>query len=345
MSLCEAFQEKEGGRICVGKCKYGKYCYKHRSLYLLKDDLIDEVKFTGLSKDYLAKDLYKYCVECAPTLPPLFTFSKCSCKGELFEVVTKMMSLKTSYKDPHTIKSVTLIQKIWRGYELRRKYLCHNGEDFFTFETLRDIPSKYYFSYKDTQGMRWGFDIRSLYKLVQMNYTNPYTTQAIPDVVKHDMTQMIQHLVDQGHSTEIQDMIDNDKKQSIKQRTVDLFSRIEQSGYSCEIKWFLELQLCQLQELYKQLEDIWNYRAQLPSHIKREICPPHGRLFTKPLVLIMNETNKDYLQDIILRDISRFSKSPQESNQKLGYMYFMIALGYVSQRCYETHREWLMHVN
>jgi hypothetical protein len=341
MSRCEAFHEMSGKQVCVGKCKYGTFCYKHRSMYLLRDNLIDEVKFTGLSKDYLAKDLYNYCVLYASPS----TFSKKSSKGELFNVVASLISLRSFYKDPLTCSSCIYIQKLWRGHEIRTKYECQNTEDFFTFELLREIPPLYYFSYKDMQGMRWGFDIRSLYRLIQMNFSNPYTTHEIPESVKQAMNTRITSLVKQGLSMDIQDMIDNDTKQSIKQRTVDLFSRIEQSGYSCDIKWFLELQLCQLKELYKQLEDIWNYRAQLPSHIKREICPPHGRLFTRPMLLVMNETNKERLQDLILTDISMFSASTHESNQKLGYMYFVIALGYVSQGCFAAHRDWLMHVN
>ena len=45
---------------CSGNIKYGTYCYKHRSNYLLENNRINETKFTGLSKDYLKKDLESY---------------------------------------------------------------------------------------------------------------------------------------------------------------------------------------------------------------------------------------------------------------------------------------------
>ena len=43
--------------------------------------------------------------------------------------------------------------------------------------------------------------------------------------------------------------IERDRKEMIKQKTVDLFSLIEQHGYSCNIEWFLTLSLRRLKEL------------------------------------------------------------------------------------------------
>ena len=45
---------------CLRKVKYGCYCYKHRHNYLLVDGYISHDRFTGLSKDYLKRDLVKY---------------------------------------------------------------------------------------------------------------------------------------------------------------------------------------------------------------------------------------------------------------------------------------------
>ena len=42
---------------CKYKSKYGDYCYKHRRLHLVENDVIKHDTFTGLSKDYLKKDM------------------------------------------------------------------------------------------------------------------------------------------------------------------------------------------------------------------------------------------------------------------------------------------------
>ena len=45
---------------CKFNCNYGDYCYKHRRNFLIVDDDISRDRFTGLSKDYLKKDLINY---------------------------------------------------------------------------------------------------------------------------------------------------------------------------------------------------------------------------------------------------------------------------------------------
>ena len=43
---------------CEKKCKYGNYCYKHRSNHLLDSNKIININnFTGISKDYLKSDI------------------------------------------------------------------------------------------------------------------------------------------------------------------------------------------------------------------------------------------------------------------------------------------------
>ncbi len=91
------------------------------------------------------------------------------------------------------------------------------------------------------------------------------------------------------------------------------------------------------------MEDIWNYRAQLNYQMKRMICPPNGRMFNVPLREVNMYTNKEDLQELILNEICKFT-SACESNMKLGFMYFIIGFGYVSNNCYYAHQDWLNFV-
>jgi hypothetical protein len=140
---------------------------------------------------------------------------------------------------------------------------------------------------------------------------------------------------------DLTDSIVRDRKETIKQKTVDLFSFIEQSGYTCQIEWFTSLSLRRLKELYKQLEDIWNFRSQLSSDMKRNICPPNADIFKTPMIEVMNYNVKEDLQELILREVTKFTNADTDSDRKLGFMYFLIAFGHVSQSCYLAHVEWL----
>ena len=50
----------ESGFQCKHNCKYGDFCYKHRREHLISDNEINRDRFTGVSKDYLKKDLVEY---------------------------------------------------------------------------------------------------------------------------------------------------------------------------------------------------------------------------------------------------------------------------------------------
>ena len=352
-------KDKDNEIQCKGKCKYGSYCYKHRSEYLVREGMIIESRFTGFAKDYLIQDLRNYCkrhrvlylmaLRIIPgtntpiTLQGFESSIHVLKKKDIFSIVAEIMRKVEIYDSEDSQKHIVKIQSSVRGFLERCKSACHNSEDFFTFESLRDIPSQYYFRYRDTQGFQWGFDVRSLKKLIDMGYANPYTLVEVPVHIIQRVNIMIQSLLVQGESIVIKDDIVKDKTTQIKHKVVDLFSKMEQSGYSCDISWFLDLNIHRLQELYKQLEDMWNYRLQLPREMKIEISPPLGRIFITPMSTILQNPSKEYLQEKIIDDVSTFSRPISESSQKLGYMYFIICLGYVSQRCSQTYG-WLAWV-
>ena len=137
--------------------------------------------------------------------------------------------------------------------------------------------------------------------------------------------------------------INKERKNNIKQMTVDLFSEIEISGYDCNIKWFLDLQIYQLKKLYKVLEDIWNYRAMLSQESKNNIVPPNGLIFNIPINNIMLLTNRKELQEIIINDISKFKNAVTPSDKNLGFMYFLMGLAFISPECNSQYGWMIMY--
>jgi hypothetical protein len=87
-------------------------------------------------------------------------------------------------------KSAIIIQKIWRGWNLRQLLLlsccgkfkrdCTNEEDVITYDPIKEIHPLNYFEF--TEGDKnYGFDVRSIYQisLKDLKPINPYTRQEL----------------------------------------------------------------------------------------------------------------------------------------------------------------------
>ena len=323
--------------------KYGNYCKKHKRNHLIKDNVINYNNFTKTSSDYLKNDIYNTLKKMK--IPVYNTWKK----NYLFELLSEEYIKLDKYGN--NINTVLMVQRRiknksnkLRGEGFKDKSVCNNENDFFTFDTIDEISNKYFFSYKDTSGFIWFFDIRSFNKLIEMDQENPYTREPIPFHVKIMAKELSDKLkLSEDDSLVNMKEIHKTKSQIIKQRTIDLFSEIEQCGYSCLVEWFLDLNISRLKSLYRNLEDIWNYRLQLSNEIKCRISPPSGLVFNIPVNDVMSNNNKVALEEIIINEVFKFNNAVSPEDKKLGYMYFIIGLGTVSRPCVETH-EWLMYV-
>lgn len=317
---------------CNGKYRYGKYCNKHKSNYLMIEDKINIFNFTSKESDYLKNDLVKYH-------DLYFTKKRGEKKIYYFEKVLRLKLSLDLWKN-HEIKLVK-VQSLIRRYLviLKLRKDCKNEEDFYTYDRLHEIDDKYYYAYYDNNNNKWGFDIRSLYKLIQNTRNNPYTMNNIPDKIIEDINNKVVILKRTGEYRDIQDTFSNYKIDNIKQKCVDLFVKIENIGHSCSIEWFMDLNKFKLIRLYRNLEDIWNYRASLNTHIKKMMIPPNGELFRLTNDNLNGMTREDLLS-IILNEIIKFESG---SDYKLGYLYFIIGLSTVNIECYNTH-SWLNFV-
>lgn len=328
---------------------YGGYCNKHKKIFLLKDNSIDTTVFTNNIKDYSLKELkdcYKEYIYEKKDKPSKFKkldfFNKVSCycvsQEKFSQNISKIIQIQSCFRGYHTRLTLK-----FRGIASIKRDLCNNEEDFYSYEPLQEIPMVYFYSYKDDNHY-WGFDIRSLVKLIEMKYGNPYTTEPFPPRVITRLECLLNKLKYHNVSLGIVDTQKTDRKTMIKQKVVDLFSQIECSGYSCDIQWFLNLNNFKLKRMYRELEDIWNYRAQLPNQVKRSIIQPDGRLFTMPVSDYCNIQNKLELQEILINSLSKILNARSQDDMKLGFMYILISLSIVSRPCYVIHRDWVQYV-
>ena len=98
--------------------------------------------------------------------------------------------------------------------------------------------------------------------------------------------------------------------------------------------------LGQIEGFYFHLEDIWFYRANLSSQERHRIMGG-ANVFTVPMRTVKHMTRIPQLQEVCLTVIDRFlSNSQDDSNRKLGCIYVLIAMTYVSHSARQAY-PWL----
>ena len=241
---------------------------------------------------------------------------------------------------------ISIAQKHVRGW-LRRKYFqlngiqyrkeCVNKTDFLTLKNINKIPYYQFYCYKDEEGFVYGFNIKSIYNLMiksDGNLKNPYTRLELPK----NIIKKIRHFIQLSHTLKepiIITLKDNDENMSHKKRialkTLSIFHRIDTFGHITDTSWFLTLERPHLIRFIRELQDIWEYRANLLDHIKRQICPPNGHPFHGINIASLIQKNKETLQRNILYIMENLiSKGINTDSRSLGAFYILSALTLVS---------------
>jgi hypothetical protein len=269
---------------------------------------------------------------------------KIKSSGNKKELLTRIFCfLRLSY-------FVIKIQKVFRG-NLQRQYnyfhgpaffkkeLCTNNTDFFSMEEIKEIPYSQFFSYKDVDGFIYGFDIISLYNLIEKTKDkearNPYNRMNIPTSVVSKMKILLKlsKLLKIPIDIDIKN-INNEisTQKSLELRILDLFQNIDALGNYSNPEWFNSLNRYKLLKFMRELIDIWNYRAQLSNEIKRSICPPYGDPFRNFSLNYANyEQNIDNIRKIVIEVLEKLVNSGIDRDSKsLGAYYVLGALTLVN---------------
>lgn len=273
-------------------------------------------------------------------------FYKLKISGNKKELLTRIfVHLKLSF---YIIK----VQKIFRGM-LQRKFilyhgpafknrkLCTNNSDFITMEDINEIPLQQFFSYQDSDGFIYGFDIASLYHLIfksnkcMKDITNPYNRKMIPEqVIKTVKTVLkMSRILKTKIVLEIEDpSINLTNEKNVELRALTLFQNIDALGNYSDPKWFLSLNRVQILKLIRELADIWNYRAQLSMEVKQKICPPHGNPFQNMnMHYIQTEVEIINVKKSVLEVLEKFVNVGIDNDSKtLGAYYVLGALTLVN---------------
>lgn len=270
--------------------------------------------------------------------------------GKKDELITKI------YRYLYFSNSINKIQKIYRKYLIKvyNKYhgpayknnkLCVNDTDFVTQEDLDKIPDSQFFSFKDVDGMIYGFNVSSLYEYIfnNNNTLNPYTRGIIPKNTITNIRTLIKlsHILNINMEIKIKQDILSPKK-SFELRTISLFNKIDELGNYTDYNWFYILDKPGLIRYIRELHDIWSYRLQLSDDAKRNICPRGEPFRTVNLYNILNHEVL-LLKRIILTVMEEMvNSSTILEHQSLGAIYVLTALTLVSADA-ATAMPWLYH--
>ena len=240
--------------------------------------------------------------------------------------------------------------KMFHGPACLNRKLCTNTDDFVTMEPIEEINFYQFYSYKDSDGFIYGFDINSLYNLLLKSknhdvFFNPYNRNVIPKTIINSIKSIVRlsKLLKIELNLQFEDDTQNvSNEKAIELRALSLFQTIDSLGNYSDPQWFLSLNRTQLIKFVRELCDIWNYRAQLTNEIKRNICPPHGDPFRNlSMPYIHTEQNMCNVKKVILEVLEKLVNSGVDSDSKaLGAYYVLGSLTLVNDNA-STSLPWL----
>jgi len=167
------------------------------------------------------------------------------------------------------------------------------------------------------------------------NSTVENQQQPIQSIVSMNYNPQLNHyLMDESHLLRYR-MIQETRRRSVNQRINELFMVIDQLGNYTQSSWFSNLDIRALFRLYRCINDIWNYRADLPDTVKNLICPFHGpfdNIFTRNITQV-EYTNLTYdeirMICLIIMENMVYS-GVDEEYRKIGCFHALSALTIVS---------------
>ena len=216
-------------------------------------------------------------------------------------------------------------------------------------DELTTIEDKQFYSFKDDDGFIYGFDILSLYNLINKTdgfVKNPFNQQPLsPKIIDNFRTLLrLSKLLKIKILTELSDITnDVSPEKSVELRALTIFQNMDALGNYTNVQWFLTLNKIQLIKFVRELVDIWQYRANISNEMKRAICHPTGNPFqTLPNYNVLQTI--DNLNDIrkpILYVMERLVNSGINNDNKcLGAYYVLSALTLVNYDA-ATSLQWL----
>jgi hypothetical protein len=335
-SRCNAYIIK-GNHQCSSPKKLGDYCGKHANAKSLKTIF-----------DYGA---IKPTLEIAhPTETPKPIEKTVERPLTEIEIISNKLkengysssgNIETDKKTIELIGKIKILKEKWQVHYNEMKTLVNNESDFLTFTPINDLNNTEIYIYKDPDNFTWGFHIQSICELVKYSNINPYNTKEIPLEIIKEIKEYIeyeQELETVGkliEKKEIEVILPKTEWDYIKIDCIEIFQIMDNLDQYTKCDWFLSLQKEQLRILYKNIEDIWNYRTGLtPTEKNRYV--KGGKLFTTPFQTVKT-LNRYSCMKLLLADFRKLVTEGETRGERVtGAMWILTALTLVSEDAREA---------
>ena len=219
-----------------------------------------------------------------------------------------------------------------RGIAVFCRHLITNSTDFGEFSDIKDsniVSNSNFISFRDEQNNYWGFDIATFKELLKYSNKNPYNTNDIPENIINNFKIFLSK-IEKFKTIEIKQEKITNPKIILQQRCIHVFQLIDNLNHYTQCSWFTNLNLNLLKELYKQVEDIWNYRVGLTKEDKLKYVKD-GKLFTRKIHEINAIKSKNELSHIILDDFEKLvTQGKTKEDCQTGALWVLSGLTIVS---------------
>ena len=327
-----------------------------------KSTIVTKRSFDIITYNYFKHTIYKSLIQSpkSKTLDGLnIKYPKTAKKPLLEDLLFSVYKFILKCDNNEDLSKIISIQQKWKlkykhnqthiyGPGIIDKSLCKNTEDCFTMETIDKIPDKYFFSIKDSRESIFFFDVRTFNKLVNNKSSNPFTREPFSDNVLLLFKKRKKYMKKNKISIifpEEQDYLSKlTPEQKIQNKLFKIFQSIDELNVIAEgtqINWFNNLNINQLKQLYKVMEDVWNYRANLTAQQKNDIVPGNYT-FGQSLNYVFNCNDIILIQNILLTEMETLvSSSTNPEHRNTGAYYILISLTEISMECAQA-MPWLV---
>ena len=224
------------------------------------------------------------------------------------------------------------------GPAFHNRSMCVNDTDFFTLDSIEDIPHYQFISFTDENDFTYGFDVCSLFNLVKnqgIDCRNPYTRIKLPTslIYKTNVMRRLCKILHYPLSVDIDiNLADYNEEQKVALSINSVFQQIDELGNYSNADWLMNLEKPALLRYIKELYDIWSYRAQLTHEVKTNICHPTGNPFRNMPSYnnLVNRNITEIRKHIVTIIENLITTGVDTSSKGLGAYYVLAALTIVS---------------
>jgi len=179
-------------------------------------------------------------------------------------------------------------------------------------------------------------------KIIINNSINPYTQKILPYYVIKRFMKLKEYLNYGNIKLDLFKDLEFSNDRKMFQKTLKIFQKLLKLNYNVDADWFLNLNLLRLRRFYKELYNIWNFRANLSKEQKLNIIFPYKNLFIKRYNYVLTLRKKLELKNIILNILDKLiNYGKTKEDQNTGALYIIRSLTIISKECRNIYN-WLI---